>query len=92
MQGQGGEIEDWELWADPREIERRKAERKKASLPPELRRSQLAGEWQAAKEAAAQAKASGDKARQKVAGGMIRDLKLEMKQLGTPACLSTCMC
>ena len=30
----GQEIEDWELWGDPREIERRKAERARASIPP----------------------------------------------------------
>lgn len=31
-----GSIEDWELFADPREIERRKAERKRAALPAEV--------------------------------------------------------
>ena len=36
-----GEIEDWELWADPREIERRKAERARARVPPEERRKQV---------------------------------------------------
>ena len=35
------EIEDWELWADPREIERRKAERARARVPPEERRKQV---------------------------------------------------
>lgn len=29
-------MEDWELFADPREIERRKAERKRAALPAEV--------------------------------------------------------
>ncbi len=38
-----GEIEDWELWADPREIERRKAERARARVPPEERRKQVPG-------------------------------------------------
>lgn len=37
------EIEDWELWADPREIERRKAERARARVPPEERRKQVPG-------------------------------------------------
>jgi len=35
------EIEDWELWADPREVERRKAERARARIPPEERRKQV---------------------------------------------------
>lgn len=30
-------IEEWELFADPRELERRKAERRRAALPPEVR-------------------------------------------------------
>lgn len=82
-QSEGSEIEEWELWGDPREVERRKAERKKAKLPPEARKAQLAEEWVRAKAAAANAKAAADKARQKAAGAVIRDLKLEMQQLGT---------
>ena len=35
-------IEDWELFADPREIDRRKAERKRAALPPEVQFSPTA--------------------------------------------------
>jgi hypothetical protein len=31
-----GSIEDWELFADPRALERRKAERKRGALPPEV--------------------------------------------------------
>jgi len=82
---QGGEtvIEDWEIWGDPREIERRKADRKRANLPLEQRRVQLAEEWLQSKAEAATAKAAANKPRQKVAGLVIRDLKLEMKQLGT---------
>lgn len=34
-------IEDWELFADPREIERRKAERKRAALPAEVTARQI---------------------------------------------------
>ena len=37
----GQEIEDWELWGDSREIERRKAERARASIPPEVRAEQV---------------------------------------------------
>lgn len=35
-------VEDWELtmWADPREVERRRAERVHAKLPPDVRRAQ----------------------------------------------------
>ena len=39
---QGDEaIEDWEIWGDPREIERRKAERARAAIPPEQRKLQV---------------------------------------------------
>ena len=39
MQGEDA-IEDWEIWGDPREIERRKAERARAATPPEQRKQQ----------------------------------------------------
>ena len=34
-------IDDWELWGDPKEIERRKAERARASIHPEQRKVQV---------------------------------------------------
>lgn len=37
-------IEDWEVWGDPREVERRRAERKRASLPRETRLQLIAEE------------------------------------------------
>ena len=40
MQGNAS-IEEWELFADPRELERRKAERRRAALPPEVRISYM---------------------------------------------------
>ena len=40
MQGEDA-IEDWEIWGDPREIERRKAERARAATPPEQRKQQV---------------------------------------------------
>ena len=132
MQGEDA-IEDWEIWGDPREIERRKAERARALAPPEQRKqqvdsefrqsaspclcpdlaplasfltdtlsssthhqmalmvmhgsdaaagAQVAEEWALAKGEAARAKASGDKARQKLAGQVIAGLKKETQQLG----------
>ncbi|GFR43283.1 hypothetical protein Agub_g4348, partial [Astrephomene gubernaculifera] len=69
---------EWEVWGDPREVARRRAERARQRLGPEERRRQLAEEWGKAKEVAARAKTAGDKARQKDAGLMIRDLKQEM--------------
>ncbi|CAK0787622.1 hypothetical protein CVIRNUC_010844 [Coccomyxa viridis] len=75
-------IEDWEIWGDPREIERRKAERARAATPPEQRKQQVAEEWALAKGEAARAKAAGDKARQKLAGQVIAGLKKETQQLG----------
>jgi ATP-dependent RNA helicase DHX29 len=75
-------IEDWELWGDPREIERRQAERAFKSQTPEQQRASLAQEWVQAREWAAAAKASGDKTGQKSAGQLIGMLKGEMGKLG----------
>lgn len=75
-------MEDWELWGDPREIERRKAERQRKALPPEVRRKMLAEEWSTAKVEAAKAKAAGDKSRQKAVGQLIASLKQQIKELG----------
>lgn len=44
---------------------------------------QVASEWGQAKGEAAQAKAAGDKNKQKDIGLIIRSLKQEMKELGT---------
>lgn len=79
----GGQIDDWELWGDPKEIERRKAERARAAMHPEARKEQVAEEWATARGEAARAKAAGDKARQKAAGQVIAGLKKEIAQLGT---------
>ncbi|KAG1663311.1 hypothetical protein FOA52_006270 [Chlamydomonas sp. UWO 241] len=77
-----GEIDDWELWADPREVQRKRGERARAKVPPEVRRRQVAEEFVRVKEFAAQAKAAGNKPKQKEAGGMIRELKQEMERMG----------
>lgn len=79
-------MEDWELWGDPREIERRKAERQRKALHPDLRRKMLAEEWVTAKAEAAKAKAAGDKSRQKAVGQLIASLKKQIKDLGS-SCL-----
>ena len=34
-------IEDWELWGDPREVERRKADRARAAQPLHVRQAQV---------------------------------------------------
>eukprot|EP00884_Botryococcus_braunii_P002000 jgi/Botrbrau1/11800/Bobra.0224s0007.1 len=75
-------VEDWELWGDPREIERRKAERQRRTLPPDVLRRMLAEEWSIAKAEAAKAKAAGDKSRQKAVGQLIASLKQQIKELG----------
>lgn len=80
-----GVIEDWELFADPQEIERRKAERKRQALPLYERQQNLASEWVDARARAARAKSANDKSQQKAMGQVIRTLKLEMARLGQPA-------
>lgn len=49
---------------------------------------QVSSEWAQAKTEASQAKAVGDKNKQKSIGLVIRSLKQEMKELGAPALLS----
>lgn len=75
-------IEDWELWGDPREIERRRAERAFAALPVEQQRAALAAEYVASRAWAAAAKAAGDRTKQREAGQLIGALKAEMHKLG----------
>lgn len=75
-------IEDWEVWGDAREIERRKAERKRTSLPREKRLALISEELAGAKARAAKAKASGDKGGQRAVGQIIGQLKREMAELG----------
>jgi hypothetical protein len=41
---EGSVIEDWEVWGDPREVERRRAERKRSALPREARIQLIAEE------------------------------------------------
>ncbi|BDA49474.1 Putative ATP-dependent RNA helicase DHX57 at C-terminar half [Coccomyxa sp. Obi] len=83
-EGSQGEeqIDDWELWGDPKEIERRKAERARNAMHPEARKELIAEEWATARGEAARAKAAGDKSRQKGAGQVIAGLKREIAQLG----------
>ncbi|GFH09354.1 DEAH-box RNA helicase [Haematococcus lacustris] len=76
------EMDDWELWADAREVERRRQARQRSRVPPEQRKLQLAVELRQCKQRAASAKASGDKAKQKEVGALIRGLRQEMEQLG----------
>ena len=75
-------IEDWEVWGDPREIERRKAERARAARPREERVGQVVGEWAVVRAEAARAKAGGDKGRQRAAGMAMASLKREAEELG----------
>jgi len=50
---------------------------------------QLAEEWLRSKAEAATAKAAANKPRQKAAGMVIRNLKMEMKELGMLLCCSS---
>ena len=57
-------------------------------MPPEVRREQLATEYQQVKAEATRAKLAADKPRQKAAGMLLRDLINEMAQLGAPCMLA----
>ncbi|QDZ19660.1 P-loop-containing nucleoside triphosphate hydrolase [Chloropicon primus] len=69
----------WKVYADAREVERRKRSRPE---DPEEAIAEIAGELEVAKTEASNAKAEGDKGKQKEAGKMIRDLKEELLALG----------
>ncbi|GMH43014.1 hypothetical protein BSKO_10936 [Bryopsis sp. KO-2023] len=75
-------LEDYDVWSDPREVERRKQERKKGELPLEVRQKLIAEELVKMKQMAADAKAEKDKTRQKEAGSRIPKLKSEMAEIG----------
>ncbi|GMH43006.1 hypothetical protein BSKO_10928 [Bryopsis sp. KO-2023] len=75
-------LADYDVWSDPREVERRKQERKKGELPLEVRQKLIAKELVKMKQMAADAKAEKDKARQKEAGSRIPKLKSEMAEIG----------
>ena len=75
-------IEDWEVWGDPRQIERRRAERARAARPRGERVEQVVGEWSAVRAEASRAKACGDRGRQRAAGMAMSSLKREAEELG----------
>lgn len=75
-------VEDWEVWGDPREVERRRVERARAALPLPERKAMVWQELQATKTEAAAAKASRDKERQRGLGDIIRQLKQELEAMG----------
>lgn len=77
----GGSVEDWEIWGDPEEIERKRAERSREKLSREDKIAIIAHDMFHAKQHAAKAKANGDKAGQKEAGAIIGKLRREMKEL-----------
>jgi ATP-dependent RNA helicase DHX29 len=78
----GSIIEDWEVWGDQREVDRRRAERARSALNREDRLELIATELATTMAGAAKAKASGDKAEQRMFGQMIGQLKREMAELG----------
>lgn len=77
----GGSIEDWEVWGDPEEIDRKRAEKSREKLSREDKIAIIAYDMFHAKQHAASAKAGGDKAGQKEAGAIIGKLRREMKDL-----------
>ncbi|GAX74754.1 hypothetical protein CEUSTIGMA_g2201.t1 [Chlamydomonas eustigma] len=73
---------DWEVWADPREIDRRRATRKHWGGNDEEKRLQISLEFVRAKDYAAHVKTLGSKSKQKEAGMLIKDLRSEMAKCG----------
>ena len=76
------EFSKYAVWADPRAVERRRAERARAALPPDDRRARVAEEWAIVRAEAARVKAAGDGARQKAVGPLLGALKREAAELG----------
>lgn len=77
-----GEIEDWEIWGAPEEVERKKAEKARSTLSREDRILIISNDMRKAREKAATAKQQGDKTGQREAGSIIGQLKREMQQIG----------
>ncbi|KAI3433652.1 hypothetical protein D9Q98_003461 [Chlorella vulgaris] len=75
-------IEDWEVWGDPREQQRRQQARSRERLPREQRLALIAAEMAHARREAAAAKAGGRKEQQKACGQLIGRLRQEMQGLG----------
>jgi ATP-dependent RNA helicase DHX29 len=82
LQSDASSIEDWEVWGDPREVERRRAERARERLPRDDRVGLIAAEMAQARAEAAAAKAAGNKDKQKACGQLIGLLRQEMQELG----------
>eukprot|EP01018_Ginkgo_biloba_P026980 Gb_05411 [translate_table: standard] len=78
--GEASNDSDWEMWTDSSERLRRKQSR--SVIDPATRALSAAAEFQAAREAAMEAKERGDKQKQELAGRLIRELKQEMASLG----------
>ena len=76
------EFSKYAVWADPRAVERRRAERARAALPPDERRARVVEEWAIVRAEAARAKAAGDVARQNAVGPLLGALKREAAELG----------
>ncbi|XP_057861727.2 DExH-box ATP-dependent RNA helicase DExH7, chloroplastic isoform X2 [Cryptomeria japonica] len=71
---------DWEMWANSSERIRRKQSR--SVIDPATRAVSAAAEFQAARQAAMEAKEKGDKQKKEKASRLIRELKQEMISLG----------
>lgn len=78
--GEASNDSDWEMWTESSERTRRKTIR--TAVDPATRALSAVAEFQAARQAAMEAKAEGDKEKQMLAGRLIRELKQEMISLG----------
>lgn len=74
--------QEWEIWSDPREVERRRRERNEGDLKEVEKRTLVAQELEKVKQEAAGAKKMRDSAKQRKTGIMIQQLKAELGQLG----------
>lgn len=78
--GEASNDSDWEMWIESSERTRRKDIR--TVVDPATRAVSAVAEFQAARQAAMEAKEEGDKEKQAMAGRLIRELKQEMISLG----------
>lgn len=78
--GEASNDSDWEMWTESSERTRRKSSR--TAVDPATRAVSVVTEFQAARQAAVEAKEEGDKEKQAMAGRLIRELKQEMISLG----------
>ena len=74
--------QEWNVWSDERMVEKRKQERKSTGLNATEKINLAVDDLRIVRSAAAAAKSSGNREKQKLTGLMLRALKQELSEIG----------